>query len=443
MKKSKNSRKSAVSLFSNCGAGDVGYKLAGFDFKIMAELDPRRLEVCGRNHRNARLISGDLRRTSRQVVDLYANEFGDNLDLLSACPPCQGFSSARGKRGKADNPDHGMLDKRNLLSLIIANVAKRLHPKLIVVENVPAYLARLVRDPRTDKPITMAQLLISRLESSYEVFPLLINLSEYGVPQTRKRVFYTFVRKDLNILRKLKAKQLIPFPSPTHLPGGKLGPLTLGRAFAILNPPVLDAKSPETASSEFGNGLHSVPVWDTERYEMVAAIPANSGKSAWDNSECLLCGEKNINKARVTCPSCENPLPRPIVKARNGRHRLIKGFKTSSYRRMDPNLPAATITTASGHIGSHFTIHPSENRVLSPLECAYLQTFPPEFSWGDAFKKWGHTNIRQMIGEAVPPRFTKLHGDVLFNLLNGVLSRDLLPEDDAKPVKQRTNWTRD
>lgn len=30
----------AVSLFSNCGAGDVGYRDAGFRFDVMAELDP-------------------------------------------------------------------------------------------------------------------------------------------------------------------------------------------------------------------------------------------------------------------------------------------------------------------------------------------------------------------------------------------------------------------
>ncbi len=35
----------AVSLFSNCGAGDLGYREAGFKFDVMAELDPRRLEV--------------------------------------------------------------------------------------------------------------------------------------------------------------------------------------------------------------------------------------------------------------------------------------------------------------------------------------------------------------------------------------------------------------
>jgi len=85
---------------------------------------------------------------------------------------------------------------------------------------------------------------------------------------------------------------------------------------------------------------------------------------------------------------------------------------------MYPDRPAATITTASGHIGSDYTIHPTQNRLLSPLECSVLQTFPQDFKWGEALKKFGHTNIREMIGEAVPPAFTELHGAVLQNILH-------------------------
>src|SRR5437588_696600 len=98
----------------------------------------------------------------------------------------------------------------------------------------------------------------------------------------------------------------------------------------------------------------------------------------------------------------------------------------------EPDQPAATITTASGHLGSHRTIHPSENRVLSPQECANLQTFPPNFDWGDALEKWGHTNIRIMIGEAVPPLFTKQHGHVLRKLLSGKRPRRLLAQSDRR-----------
>jgi DNA (cytosine-5)-methyltransferase 1 len=118
----------------------------------------------------------------------------------------------------------------------------------------------------------------------------------------------------------------------------------------------------------------------------------------------------------------------------DGKYRLVKGFK-SSYRRMHGNRPAATVTTASGHIGSDYTIHPTENRLLSPLECALLQTFPKEFNWGNALKKLGHTNVREMIGEAVPPAFTKLHGEALLSLLRGQSKSTLMPLNNKRCLK--------
>lgn len=58
----------AVSLFSNCGAGGVGYREAGFRFDVMAELDPRRLDVCLLNHPGAEGVPGDLRKTWQTVI---------------------------------------------------------------------------------------------------------------------------------------------------------------------------------------------------------------------------------------------------------------------------------------------------------------------------------------------------------------------------------------
>ena len=94
----------AVSLFSNCGAGDLGYKRAGFRFDVMAELDPRRLEVALLNHEGAHGVPGDLGDTWQTVITEYRATAGNiRPSLLAACPPCQGMSSARGNRGKEDD----------------------------------------------------------------------------------------------------------------------------------------------------------------------------------------------------------------------------------------------------------------------------------------------------------------------------------------------------
>jgi DNA (cytosine-5)-methyltransferase 1 len=419
----------AVSLFSNCGAGDVGYASAGFAFDVMAEIDPRRLDVAKRNHAAAIGVPGDLRETWPDVVDLFRGLCKDEeLGLLSACPPCQGMSSARGRRGLQDDADAGSEDARNLLVVPIAKVAAALRPRIIVVENVTAFLRRQVRHPGTGEPISAARLLVSLLVSDYVAFPFLVDLCDYGVPQIRKRAFVTFVRRDEDCLQVLLKAQRAPYPKPTYAPDHGGAPVTLAEALRTFGLSPLDAACAEKAADP-RIPLHCVPVWSPERYAMVAAIPRNSGASAWQNSTCAACGPVKVSRAAVHCRSCGAILPRPVTKV-NGRARLVRGFHNSTYRRMSPDSPARTITTATGRIGGNYTLHPYENRVFSPLECARLQTFPLGFEWGDALVKLGHTNVREMIGEAVPPLFTKRHGRVLISLLrNGSTVRLVSAED--------------
>ncbi len=405
----------AVSLFSNCGAGDLGYAQAGFRFDIMAEIDERRLEVCLLNHKNSKGIAGDLRRTWPKVVRNYRKIASTAPSLLAACPPCQAMSTARSDRGHEDDPDAGIKDTRNLLVTIISKVAKALQPRIIVVENVQAFLTRKVRHPRTGMPVSAARFLVDDLARNYEVYPLLVDLCDFGIPQIRRCMFLTFIRNDEPTLAVLRAKHFSPYPFPTHASefGGQ--PIILREALRQFALPKLDASSPAKAASSHFNRLHSVPVWLDRRYAMVAAIPPHTGMSAWENNICEQCGVVDAAADDARCPCCGNLLLRPIAQSKNGRYRLIHGFRSSTYRRMKSDEPASTITTATGHIGSNNTLHPYENRVLSTLECALLQTFPFSFQWGDSLERWGHTNVRAMIGEAVPPLFTRLHGQVLCN----------------------------
>lgn len=426
----------AVSLFSNCGAGDVGYRDAGFRFDVMAELDPRRLDVCLLNHPGAEGVAGDLRKTWQTVIKKYRARAGKARPaLLCACPPCQGMSSARSGKGSHDDAAAGSKDERNLLVTVVANVALELKPSLLVVENVPAFFTRKVHHPKDKKPVSAANYLITALADDYVAFPLVTDLCDFGVPQSRNRAFLTFVRKDLPGLKELLRIGRTPFPRATHAPDvGSARPITLSEALESFALPALDAASPETASASDYAGFHSVPVWNERIYAMVAAIPHATGRSAWDNDACHHCGPVKVLPETVTCPQCNAPLLRPIVKEDDGSYRLVKGFK-SSYRRMHSDRPAATVTTASGHIGSDYTIHPTQNRLLSPLECSLLQTFPKDFKWGDALKKLGHTNVREMIGEAVPPAFTKLHGEVLHGILKREWERAPMAWSDERLTK--------
>jgi DNA (cytosine-5)-methyltransferase 1 len=418
----------AVSLFTNCGAGDLGYARVGFGFQVLAELQHRRLDVAALNHPRAIPIPGDLRDTWTRVIDAYRTRApGTPPALLSACPPCQGMSSARSGRGLASDPDAGSRDERNLLIDIVANVATELEPRTVVVENVLAFLTRKVRHPDTAEPISAARLLIERLDAKYQPFAMRADLADFGIPQTRRRAFLVLVRRDEPGLQRIIACGGAPFPEPTYGPGLTHPHVTLKAALAELGAAPLDSESAASA----GEGLHCVPVWDGQRRFMVASIPSDSGAGAWSNSNCKQCGPVDVRRDAARCPLCHGPLARPVVK-RNGRWRLIRGFHNSSYRRMHPDRPAATITTATGRSGSDNTLHPSEHRVLSMLECQHLQTFPAEFRWGDHLERHGHTSLRAMIGEAVPPQFTELHGRVLVSMLRGHVARSAIGVDDPR-----------
>ena len=406
----------AVSLFSNCGAGDIGFATAGFRFRIMAELVESRLDVALRNHKDAEGVVGDLRVTWPSVVNLWRLRYGSTApDLVAACPPCQGMSSARSDRGFESDPEAGSKDPRNLLVLPIAHIATSLTPTFVVVENVTAFLSRLVKDPHSGDAVSAARLLTRLLADKYAVYPFLTDLVDFGVPQTRKRSFLTFVRRDSNALRILRKRRQAPYPVPTNAADYGGQPITLDVALKKLALSSLDASSP-TLARDPDYALHFVPVWAPRQYRMVAAIPSGYGASAWENDQCEICGSVDTDTETVVCPNCGEPLLRPVV-AESDRTRLVHGFRRGSYRRMNPSRPAATVTTASGRIGGSRTIHPSENRVMSPYECALLQTIPPSFDWGDSLSKRGVCELRAMIGEAVPPQFTRVHGEVLGALL--------------------------
>jgi DNA (cytosine-5)-methyltransferase 1 len=338
------------------------------------------------------------------------------------------MSSARSDRGAGNDADAGSRDPRNLLVVPIVKVANALRPRVIVVENVVAFLSRKVRHPESGEPVSAAELLVSSLAKEYAAYASIVDLADFGVPQHRRRCFLTLVRREERGLAKLYAARRAPFPRPTH-GSAKRPHRSLASALQNADLATLDARLPETASDP-KRALHAVPVWSERHYAMVSAIAANSGASAWENG-CITCGREAADED-VRCESCGMLLPRPLVKDKDGAWRLIHGFRSSSYRRMHPERPASTVTTASGHIGSDSTLHPWENRVLSPLECADLQSFPRSFEWGEAPQRFGAGFLREVIGEAVPPRFTHQHGRILRKVLAGKVDQTYLRVTDVR-----------
>jgi DNA (cytosine-5)-methyltransferase 1 len=220
----------------------------------------------------------------------------------------------------------------------------------------------------------------------------------------------------------------VSLPKPTHskeLLSDLKSWITLETWCNQLRYSALDARSPELARSK-RDPLHFVPDYEGDRYIMVSDIPARSGQSAYQNPCCHTCGRQDVPEKLSHCPFCNSPMRnRPYVEEEDGTFRLIKGFN-SSYRRMYPGRPAATITTSSSHIGSDYKIHPWQNRVLSIRECADLQTVPRFYDWSWCLNNDHVYVIRQVIGEALPPWFTYQHGLLLRDLLESKIDPECL-----------------
>lgn len=403
----------AISLFSGAGLSDAGYESAGFQFLVHSELSEPRAALGKDNYPEGHWIVGDIRDTYQEIVSSYQVQTSERLCLLAATPPCQGMSSSNPTRGKRSTGVAEAVQLKNELILSLIPIAQTLKPRLIVCENVRQLLSLPIAWGHEAKRVIE----IFREElKDYHFFESSINVADYGVPQDRRRAIIVGIERNEKALRFILSQKKHPWPAPTHSEDSTSHLkewISVRKWMESQKYPPLDSA---TKQSAWSSHLHQVPTYSPERYAMIASIPPHSGRNAYMNDSCLKCDEKSIPSGLALCPNCQTAMTnRPIV-WENGVARLVKGFK-SSYRRMHSDFPAATITTNSSHIGSDYKIHPWENRVLSTLECADLQTVPRWYSWKRAFESDRSYMIRQVVGEAFPPYFTYLHGLLLSDLL--------------------------
>lgn len=404
----------AVSLFSGAGLSDLGYALAGFRFVVQVELYRKRADIGSHNFPNSQWLMLDVRGNASHIAKAYRQAESEPLDLLVATPPCQGMSTSNPSRGKRKTPRAEALEEKNRLLLEVIPVAHVLEPRIIIIENVRQVLTLEV-GYNGDRGTTIDHLRNGL--PNYEVFQSVVNVADYGVPQVRNRALIVAVRKDEAWLNTFTESASSPVPKPTHAQqpvNGALQWITIREWLESMAYEPLDAGCKETARGD--HPLHFVPAYGADRFLQISSIPQHSGRSAYENDVCPNCKRREVEKGLLKCPDCGRMMRnRPYVE-RDGVPSLIKGFN-SSYRRMSSERPAYTITTNSSHVGSDFKIHPWENRVLSILECADLQTVPRFYDWTRATETRRFYLIRNLVGEAFPPYFTYLHGKFLSNLL--------------------------
>lgn len=169
----KEKKLKAIDLFSGCGGLTLGLKKAGFEVIGAVEIDTLSVETYKENHPEVIVWEKDIRDITIKELKNHLNIEQNELDLLSGCPPCQGFSSMRTLNG-AKCIDEPM----NNLIFEFLRFVEGLKPKAIMMENVPG----LTKDYRLTKFCKQLRLL------GYIVDYGIYNASDYNVPQRRRRM---------------------------------------------------------------------------------------------------------------------------------------------------------------------------------------------------------------------------------------------------------------
>jgi DNA (cytosine-5)-methyltransferase 1 len=121
------------------------------------------------------------------------------VTLIAGAPPCQGFSLA-GRRVHSDPRNSLFQDYLDFVSLI--------RPRFLLLENVQGFDMPFKVDAGDAKPeITYSNKLASELDRlGYKVFSEIVDLSRFGVPQTRRRFILIAIRKRDELLARLSEK---------------------------------------------------------------------------------------------------------------------------------------------------------------------------------------------------------------------------------------------
>lgn len=471
MSKALNKKRSlkGVSLFSSAGIGDLGFRAAGVQFLAMCELEEERSALAKLNYPEAQHFVQGIEEAADGLCKHVSGQLaatGDELFLLVCTAPCQGMSkNGQGKLlNLARKGVRPQLDPRNRLILHALNVIRRLRPVWVVFENVIEMRNTHIEDE--DQKLQPILEIIQRslhpigyVGAAYDV-----EFADYGIPQRRQRLITVYTRDPAATQRFIAGVPLIPSPTHSKYPSGKLRPwVSVNEALADFPP--LDARCEKTARCEW-IPFHYVPILDPKKYEWIRHTPP--GRSAFDN-QCVnpKCGYQynlvhgashgsdGINRAHkdtpLYCERCGSLLPRPYTEEKGGGKRIMSGY-TSAYKRMDGSLPAPTLTRNLSYACSDQKIHPTQNRVLSLAEAMRLQTIDRySYKWGPIFVKRGNrrvkTNvapdslIRLVIGESVPPQFFELLGLHIRDFTNTAIPlKSGIPVPTLTVAVQRTLW---
>ncbi len=362
-----------LSLFSGAGIGCHGFKQEQFECVATVEILEKRLKFQYYNQKclfETAYISADIRQEStkqdvRNELERWKKDFGVDLDVLIATPPCQGMSVANHKKKNEKG--------RNSLVVESIEMVADVMPRFFVFENVRSFLSTVCTDTEGhDRKIK--HVIETTLAGNYNIHYSVINFKDYGSPSSRTRTLVLGVRKDLWEITPLDI-----FPDRTN---EKTLRQTIGHLPSL--------HWGEISKADIFHAFREYPV---DMRKWISGL--KESESAFDNAE------------------VEN---RPHRKE-NGEIIVNVNKNGDKYKRQSWDKVPPCVHTRNDILASQNTIHPKDDRVFSIRELALMMSIPREFCFADRsdkelnelpeglkkkFLATEEMNIRQCLGEAVP-----------------------------------------
>lgn len=324
MSKAPKKQLTAIDLFCGAGGLTVGLKKAGFKVVAAVEFDPEIAKTYKKNHPEVKLIVKDIREvTGKDILKLTGLK---KIDLVAGCPPCQGFSKLTDK--------HHRDDERNLLVSEMGRIVGELKPSVCMLENVPGL-------SRRGMPLLGA--LERKLKKmKYDVSRGVLQMADYGVPQSRRRL----------VLLAGKGFK-IPLPDATHTRspevGSKLKPwVNMRDTLTIKAEPIPLSRAKEKGGPGRAN-WHVIRDLKPITLKRLRAIKAGASRSELPKS---------------LRPDCH----------KESNTGFSNAYGRMSWEEVAPTMTSRCTTLSSGRFG-----HPEEDRTISVREAALIQTFPKNY----------------------------------------------------------------
>lgn len=304
-----------VDFFCGCGGTSLGFASISSYYKIAygVDINPTALSSFATNFgcetlcKNVRDISEDDIQTIKDVV----RQNGEGPLIVVGCAPCQGFSAHRKKDG--NKPE----DQRNSLIHTFSELAIKLNPDYVVMENVQEVLNGKYRCHYEEAKELFTQ-------AGYFVTQQIYNAASFGVPQARIRAIVVASKR------------------PFVMPDGIYAPSeykTVRDAIGNL---------PKANDPNNGDAYHFSSKHKQSTIDVISQVPKDGGSRP-----------QNVG------PKCLDK---------------VNGFY-DVYGRLYWDRPSITITKTSRNPASGRFSHPEENRGLTLREAARLQSFPDSFKF--------------------------------------------------------------